>query len=378
MASFIHGIQTSVPRPRYDQPWACALMENHATERPGLRRVIRSLYRNSGIDGRYSVIDDWNPDAPHPPLFFGRDGERLPAPSTGTRNEVYTREAKALFADVGRKLLSQTPGFGPEDVTHVITISCTGFFAPGPDYHVVRSLGLSPQTERYHVGFMGCHAAFQGLRMAQAFCDQNPDAVVLVISVELCTLHLQFTEETDDLIAGAVFADGAAGVLVSARAPAPGAYRVELSGFHSDLTKDGEGDMAWTIADEGFRMRLSTYVPQILSDHLQSLLDGMARRLGFSLDEVHAWAVHPGGRAILDRVEEGLGGEIPVPGMASSRAVLAEYGNMSSATVLFVLAHLLQTTLGPALESGPERVVAMAFGPGLSIEAGVLLRHPVL
>jgi predicted naringenin-chalcone synthase len=373
MATFIHGIQTAVPRPRYDQAWACSLVEKHATERPGLRRVIRSLYRNSGIDGRHSVIDDWNPDSPHPPLFFGPDGERLPPPSTGTRNAVYTREARHLFAEVGQLLLDQTPGIEPEDITHVITISCTGFFAPGPDYHVVRALGLAPQTERYHIGFMGCHAAFQGLRMAHAFCAQNPDAVVLVISVELCTLHLQFTEETDDLIAGALFADGAAGVLVSARAPAPGALRVELSGFHSDLTREGEGDMAWTIADEGFRMRLSTYVPQILSEHLEPLLSGMGRQLGFSADEVDRWAVHPGGRAIVDRVEEGLGGV--VSGMASSRAVLAEYGNMSSATVLFVLAHLFRDTPSPTPDVGPEKIVAMAFGPGLSIEAGLLLRH---
>lgn len=375
MATFIHGVQTAVPSPRYDQAWACSLVENHATERPGLRRVIRSLYRNSGIDGRHSVIDDWNPDAPHPPLFFGPDGERLPTPSTGTRNAVYTREARHLFAEVGRKLMAGTPGIGAEDITHVITISCTGFFAPGPDYHVVRALGLAPQTERYHIGFMGCHAAFQGMRMAHAFCAQNPDAVVLVISVELCTLHLQFTEETDDLIAGAVFADGAAGVLVSARAPAPGALRVEMVDFHSDLTREGEGDMAWTIADEGFRMRLSTYVPQILSEHLDPLLAGMAHRFGLVPEDVDQWAVHPGGRAILDRVEEGLGGM--VSGMASSRAVLAEYGNMSSATVLFVLAHLLQDTAGPSVGDGPEKIVAMAFGPGLSIEAGLLLRHPV-
>jgi predicted naringenin-chalcone synthase len=332
------------------------------------------LYRNTGIEGRHSVIDDWNPESLYPPLFFTPEGERLPTPTTRTRNEVYSREAKALFVSVGQALLAETTGILPGDITHVITISCTGFFAPGPDYHVVRSLGLSERTERYHIGFMGCHAAFQGLRMARAFCAENPEAVVLVISVELCTLHLQFSEETDDLIAGAVFADGAAGVLVSAREPAAGVPRVELGGFHSDLTREGEGDMAWTIGDEGFRMRLSTYVPQILSDHLPPLLEGMFARFNLTHEGIRHWAIHPGGRAILDRVEEGLGGE--VSGIASSRAVLAQFGNMSSATILFVLHHLLQATDAPNRDCEPDRMVAMAFGPGLSIEAGIFLRHP--
>ncbi len=391
MQIFLHGVQSAVPAPRYDQPWACELMEAHATERPGLRRVIRSIYRSSGIEGRHSVIDDWNPDAPHPPLFFGKDGTRLPPPGTGARNAVYAREARELFIGVGRKLLDGTPGITASQVTHVITISCTGFFAPGPDYHVVRALGLREQTERYHIGFMGCHAAFQGLRMARAFCAANPEAVVLVISVELCTLHLQFSEETDDLIAGAVFADGGAGVVISAREPAPGALRVELAGFHSDLTREGEADMAWTIGDQGFRMRLSTYVPQILSDHLPPLLEGMFARFQLDRGAVDTWAIHPGGRAILDRVEASLaaggwtreGGrtESAVRGSEASRHVLARYGNMSSATILFVLEALFRTPPAPSpgAEAEPpevERIIAMAFGPGLSIEAGLLLRHP--
>lgn len=373
MNIFLHGIQSAVPGPRYTQSWACELMETHATERPGLRRVIRSVYKNSGIEGRHSVIDDWNPSSAHPPLFFGPDGHRLPAPRTGARNAVYAREAKNLFIEVGRKLLSRTPGITASSVTHVVTISCTGFFAPGPDYHVVRALGLREQTERYHIGFMGCHAAFQGLRMARAFCAADPEAVVLVISVELCTLHLQFSEETDDLIAGAVFADGASGVIVSAKEPAQGAHRLELVGFHSDLTEEGEGDMAWTIGDEGFRMRLSTYVPQILSNHLPPLLEGMLSRFNLDREAIDVWAVHPGGRAILDRIEEVLGGA--VEGTHISRQVLAQYGNMSSATILFVLEALLRDRSAPAHGQGPERLVAMAFGPGLSIEAGLFLHH---
>lgn len=377
MTVHVHRIETSVPDTVYERDRACDLMQEHATERKGVRRIIRSIYRNSGIDRRHSVIDDWGggtlTSPPGAPLFFEGD-TLLPTPGTRVRNEVYTREARRHFEALGRALLDGTPGVEPADVTHVITISCTGFFAPGPDFHVVRALGLDPSTQRFHVGFMGCFAAFQGLRMAEAFCRQDPEAVVLVLAVELCTLHLQFTEETDDLIAGAVFADGGSGALVSGRPPA-GDVSLELGSFRTDLAPEGEDDMAWTIGDHGFSMKLSTYVPQIIEANLEGVLERLLSRDGLQASDVGWWAIHPGGRQILDRVEEAVG--LAPAQIDASRTVLRNYGNMSSATLLFVLRELMvRAAAGPdATSAAPadgDQVLALAFGPGLTIESGLL------
>jgi predicted naringenin-chalcone synthase len=269
---------------------------------------------------------------------------------------------------VARELVDTTPGFEAADVTHVITISCTGFFAPGPDIHVVRALGLPGSTQRYHVGFMGCYAAFQGLKMAEAFCRADPEAVVLVLSVELCTVHLQFNDDTDDLLAGALFADGAAGALVSARPPGGGTGArpvLEFGGFHADLAVEGEDDMAWTVGDQGFKMRLSTYVPAIIEANLAPVVQAVLDRAGIPEDQVAWWAIHPGGRAILDRVQASLG--LADPQLAASREVLRDYGNMSSATILFVLKALVDG----AHARPDDAVFAMAFGPGLTLESGL-------
>lgn len=386
MPVFVHHLETIVPKTSYSQEWSSEVMQREMAERPAIRRIIRSLYRNSGIAKRHSVVTDLDEHAPTS-LFFAPDMSRLPTPTTSTRNEVYTREAKILFNELAQQLLSGAGGFQREDVTHVITVSCTGFFAPGPDFHVVQALGLPGTTQRYHVGFMGCYAAFQGLKMAQAFCHSDPGAVVLVLAVELCTLHLQFSPETDDLIAGAVFADGAGGALVSARQPQGRAF--ELESFHSELAVEGEADMAWTIGDHGFRMKLSTYVPEIIQANLKPVVAAALGAMDLAPSEIGWWAIHPGGRAIVDRVEESLGLDEGV--LAASRKVLRNFGNMSSVTILFVLKEMMdqgtptfpllqdmevENAVAPvALPETGDRIFAMAFGPGLTIETGVLRVH---
>jgi predicted naringenin-chalcone synthase len=368
MPAYVHRLASAVPESAYAQAWSSELMQTHVESRPATKRVIRSLYRNSGIERRHSVVNDLAPGGGEG-LFFHPDGTRLPTPGTGRRNAVYAREAPALFERVGRALLAPDSGFAARDVTHVITVSCTGFMAPGPDFHLVRTLGLAGSTQRFHVGFMGCYAAFPALRMARAFCAEDPDAVVLVVVVELCSLHLQFTDDTDDLIAGAVFADGAAGALVSARAPAPGTRALEMTAFHGDLAPEGESAMAWTIGDRGFRMKLSTYVPDLLQAKLAPVLDALLDRAGVARSDVPWWAVHPGGRAIVDRVQDTLG--LADTQIQASREVLRDYGNMSAATVLFVLEALLARS---SVQHG-DRVFAMAFGPGLTLESGLLRLH---
>ena len=389
MTIYIHRLETSVPETHYEQSYACELMQRNVSERDAVKRVLRSIYHNSGIRKRHSVITDFSGSA-DPPLFFNPDGTRPDTPGTRRRNDIYAREARRHFTDLGKKLLRNTPGIRKEDVTHLVTVSCTGFFAPGPDYFVVRDLGLDTSTERYHIGFMGCYAAFQGLKMAHSFCMNNPDAVVLVLCVELCTLHLQFSDDTDAMISASVFADGGSGALVSARRPAAAApsdgimppgqtedtmpsgqpsgtipAHLEMQSFHSDLTPEGEGDMAWTIGNHGFEMRLSTYVPEIIRSHIGPALDTILRKAGLTRRDISRWAVHPGGRAILDKVQEAL--ELDDEQIAASRTILREYGNMSSATILFVLKELVDAHHAP----DPQTVFGMAFGPGLTIETGL-------
>ncbi|MDG5768171.1 type III polyketide synthase [Balneolales bacterium ANBcel1] len=396
MAVHIHRIETSVPDTFYRQSFASELMQNIPWRRAGTKRILRNIYQQSGIEKRHSVITDFNGSATSP-LFFNRDGSPAPPPDTQTRNEWYTREARRLFLRLGDQLLRNSPGFNKEDVTHVITVSCTGFFAPGPDYYVVRELGLRDSVQRYHIGFMGCYAAFQGLKMADSFCRSNPDAVVLVLCVELCTLHLQFSEDTDAIISASVFADGGSGALVSARNPSdirrmtsqdghnplpkslndddsptglPDSGQsqditLEMLDFQCSITPEGEEDMAWTIGNQGFLMRLSTYVPDIIRKNIGPALTSILKSADLKSGDIARWAVHPGGRAILDKVRDAL--QLPDEQLSDSRAVLRDYGNMSSATILFVLKRMMEDT---SLQAN-RTVFAMAFGPGLTIESGL-------
>lgn len=364
MTSYLHHVATAVPGVAYRQDAIEALMREWIGGDRRTERLLARIYRHSGIRKRHSVISDFLPDADGPFLGAARGED---PPGTGLRNDLYRAEATRLYADLARQAVASAPGIETGDISHVITVSCTGFFAPGPDYVVVRALGLPGSTERYHVGFMGCFAAFPALRMADAFCRADPDAVVLIICLELCTLHLQPTRDPDSLISTSVFADGAAAALVSARRPHRQARALAIDGFASALTPEGEGDMSWSIGDRGFDMVLSSYVPQLLEQNIDHATAPLFGALGAERDAVAHWAIHPGGRAVLDRVELGLG--LRSDQLAASRWVLGEYGNMSSPTVLFVLRRLLD--LGVA---AGEQLAALAFGPGLTVESGLFRR----
>jgi alkylresorcinol/alkylpyrone synthase len=354
-------------------------------------RLVGSVFDAAAIDTRHTVIDELGataattgPDAessessessepsgqPAPPVFLDPESGRILDPSTGTRNDVYVERSPALFEAAARDALARADGITAADVTHVVTVSCTGFFAPGPDYLLVRALGLAASTRRLHIGFMGCYGAFPALRSARDTCLADPDAVVLIVCAELCTLHLRSSSDPDAIVASSVFADGAAAAIVTAR-PAPEGSRVlDIEVLETVLTPVGEGDMAWSIGDSGFDMVLSSYVPHIVEQHVDEALAALWTD-GLTASDIDLWAVHPGGRSIVDRVQNRLG--LDDHQVAASRKVLREAGNMSSATVLFVMREAL-TGEGGAWSSTapprPQRVVAMAFGPGLTVETG--------
>ncbi|MCS5719648.1 type III polyketide synthase [Herbiconiux sp. CPCC 205763] len=375
MAVTVRTIQTAIP--------ATVLTQHEVRDvfasQEGLtrlgQRLVTASFDGSAIETRYSVIDELTLDRQFDdPQFFDLASGALLAPSTRVRNELYIERASLLYTEAARKALDAVPGLTAADVTHVVTVSCTGFFAPGPDYVLVRELGLAPSTLRYHVGFMGCYAAFPALRMAKSFCEADPDAVVLVVSAELCTLHVRSSNEPDQIVASSVFADGAAAAVITAKPMPAGAedgFVLDLDFFESVLTPVGEQDMAWKIGDEGFEMILSSYVPKIIDEHIAGALEPLLARQPELVSAPHEsiahWAVHPGGRSILDKVESKLG--LSEAQMAQSRAVLHDYGNMSSATILFVLKAILESETPP---SDGDRVCAMAFGPGLTVETGLM------
>jgi predicted naringenin-chalcone synthase len=294
-------------------------------------------------------------------VFLPSGADHDCGPTTGQRMEHYTRLAPPLALEATCAALANS-GLAAADVTHLVTVSCTGFVAPGVDVALINGLGLAPTVQRTHVGYMGCHGALNGLRVARAFTGAEPDARVLLCAVELCTLHYHYGWNPSKMIANALFADGAAALVGVPAAAAPAdAWRVAATG--SCLVPDSEGAMTWTINDHGFEMTLAKQVPGLIAKHLRPWLQAWLARQGVALDEVTAWAVHPGGPRILTAVEEGLC--LPRAALTASRAVFAECGNMSSPTLLFILERLRQ-------EGAQRPCVMLGFGPGLMAEAALV------
>ena len=365
MPVYVQHIETLVPENAYSQEFASEQMKSRL-DGDKQHRLVNRVYRNSGIGTRYSVLGEFRPGAADTLFKTGPDGKTV-EPGTRERNERFAREARRMSVDVAHRAIGRCPGATPADVTHVITATCTGFSNPGPDYYIVRDVNMRPSTQRYALGFMGCYAALPALRMAWQFCQADPSAVVLVVSVELCSLHLHFEDGLDSLLANAIFADGAAAAIVSAREPPAGRNSYRIDSFASALIPGAEKDMAWRIGDKGFEITLSTYVPDVIGANIRSLIEPTLAASGLRVADIGRWAVHPGGKAILDRVQSEL--RLTPEQIQASRDVLHRYGNMSSATSLFVLKELLDTG---SVEARDERVCAIAFGPGLTVETAIL------
>ncbi|WP_022888966.1 type III polyketide synthase [Agromyces italicus] len=378
MAVTLQGLATAVP--------PTVLVQHEVRDvfaaQPGLsrlgQRIIQTSFDVSAIETRHTTLRElsWTrePDAP-PPVFFDQTSGELLLPGTKARNELYAEQATSLYVEAGRAAIDACADLEASEITHVITVSCTGFYAPGPDFMIARDLGLDPGVQRYHLGFMGCYAAMPALRLAKQLCEADSAAVVLVVSVELCTLHLRTSNDPDTIVASSLFADGAGAGIVTARAPAAGERALVLDRFESRTTPVGEGDMAWKIGDHGFEMVLSNAVPALIDEYITGAMEPLfaaepplaeALAGGTAGEAVAHWAIHPGGRSILDKVEARLA--LGEPQLAPSRAVLRDYGNMSSATVLFVLREILHSEVA----ADGDRVAAMAFGPGLTVESALM------
>jgi predicted naringenin-chalcone synthase len=321
------------------------------------RNLYRRMARMSAIDHRYTFLkpivteDGTLQDASS--LFV-----RGQFPSTAVRMQAFQQFAPQL-ANCALKKLALTEA-ERRGITHVIVTCCTGLYAPGLDYEVAESLQLNPSVERTFIGFMGCYAAINALKTARHIVRSEPDARVLLLSLELCTLHMQESQDLEQLLAFTVFADGCAAYLVTAQPTG-----LALDSFLA-VNLSGTGELiTWRIGEQGFDMHLSGQVPGKLRQGMVEA--GSQITQGREFSTIDLWAVHPGGRSILDAVEQGLA--LPAEAMADSRAILLNYGNMSSASVMFVLQRLMQRARPGQLGC------AMSFGPGVTAET--MLFHAV-
>lgn len=366
MPSALLGIGTAVPASRVslDESIAAAASMCAQTREHADRLAV--LHRQSGIEGRnvaFSAdeVDRLARGVGHCDTPFMPKGPGYAGPTTAERMARYAEYAAPLAIEASRRALEASSREASR-VTHLVTVSCTGFAAPGFDIALIKNLGLKPTVERTHVGFMGCHGALNGLRVARGLVAADPAALVLVCAVELCSVHHHYGWDPTRMVGNALFADGAGAVVVTAEQGAPStAWRHAASG--ACLFPDSEPAMAWSVGDRGFTMTLSARVPGLIQRHLRPWLDDWLAHHGCSVDAVASWAVHPGGPRVLNGIQEVLG--LSPDALEVSRAVLRLQGNMSSATVLFILREMMQ-------RGAARPCVALGFGPGLAAEAMLL------
>ncbi len=362
----ITGLGTAIPECRIAQNAAYAATQELCCDSDQQRRVMELIYQGAGVQERGTVLlsESVENTTATSRFFRPRSDPEDRGPTTQDRMEKFEEHSLTLALQSSADALDQADQ-DVSEITHLVTVSCSGFHAPGFDIGLIQKLGLSPDTARTHVGFMGCHGSFNALRVAKAFVDADPQAVVLVCSVELCSLHHHYGWSTEKVIANALFADGSAAAVcrsaATGEAPAHAKYQLLCSGSH--LVPKTTGAMSWRIGDHGFEMTLSQRVPSLIEENLNGWMQTFLAKNNLKIEDIRGWAIHPGGPRILDACQMALA--LSSDAVAPAREILSRYGNMSSATVLFLLNQLKQQPL-----RGP--VVAVGFGPGLTIEAMLL------
>lgn len=362
MSFAILGVGTAVPS--FGAPQAVAAQVAQVLcQRPEQASLVPVLYRQTEVRSRHMVINDAIFDdvlagtRASGSVFLPSGADDDHGPTTQQRMQVYCREAVPLALTAARLALAEAR-LTADDITHLVTISCTGFSAPGVDIALMKLLGLAPTVQRTHIGFMGCHGALNGLRVAHALTGADATARVLLCAVELCSIHYHYGWDPKRIVANALFADGAAALVGTAATSAD--WRLTANGSY--LFADSEAAMTWDVGNYGFEMTLSTKVPNLIQTHLRPWLEPWLGQHELRIADVASWAIHPGGPRILNTVSQALG--IDTDATAVSREVLSECGNMSSPTVLFILQKLRQ-------RAAPRPCVALAFGPGLVVEAAL-------
>jgi predicted naringenin-chalcone synthase len=319
------------------------------------KRKLRFLYQQSGIKRRYSVIADYS--RPVEDWKFYPHSENLePFPSLEQRMIIYSKQAPLLSVDAIRNCLNHV--HDPKKMTHLITVSCTGMSAPGLDLQILELMDLDKNIFRTSVNFMGCYATLHALKIADAICKAEQQAQVLIVSTELCTLHFQREPTLDNITSSLLFGDGSAAVLVNGDDSQLEGLHIDQ--FYSEVIPKGKRDMAWELSSNGFLMTLSGYVPDLIEEDFEKIVHRALLKETISKEEISHWCIHPGGKRILEAIHNSLG--FTDGQLSASYQVLNDFGNLSSASILFVLKEMLHS------KRQIKKLFGAAFGPGLTVE----------
>ncbi len=363
------GVGTALPLHSISQTQSC----DHAKEFfPGSEkreRSIETLYRRTEIDRRSLVVIDKTTLKIDEKMFPTPENIEDNGPSTESRMLRYEREITPLALAACQAALLHAK-ITEQEITHLVTVSCTGFGAPGFDVCLINQLPLLPSTTRSHIGFMGCHGALNALRVADAFCRADARNTVLLCAAELCSLHLQYEWSAQKIVANSLFADGAGAMVLRAGEEQSDTPAYVSSASH--IIEQSMDAMSWKISDNGFVMTLSNEVPTLIEKYLPDFMQTWLSKLNLEVNDIKSWAVHPGGPRILQAVQTSLNLSSEI--LEESRLILSECGNMSSPTVLFILQKILtaKEDVLPGNESLKLPCVMLGFGPGLTVEAALI------
>ncbi|ADY52329.1 chalcone and stilbene synthase domain protein [Pseudopedobacter saltans DSM 12145] len=364
MSSIISAIGISTPPYQFAQNRILEFMkEAHKLDVINSRR-LEKLYQVSGIAYRHSVIEDFGKNRGNY-TFFGNNDRLEPFPTTSLRSTCYEQAALPLSLEAIENCLKPI-NFDPIAITHLITVSCTGMYAPGLDIELVESLHLNPAVERTCINFMGCYGAFNALKVADYICRAQHHAKVLIVDVELCTIHFQRENTLDNWLANSLFADGAAAVLIQHEGTTDHKL-YHIKSFYTEVITGAKKEMAWRIGNFGYQMQLSNKIADHIKDGIKGVTDRLLKKANIALEDIGQFAIHPGGRKILEVCDEAF--SLNSEQNAHAYQVLHDYGNMSSVTILFVL-----DALGKKLKTKrrAEQILSFAFGPGLTVESMLL------
>jgi len=357
--SKIVSIGTSVPEYKHEQGKIFEFMHRAYATNETEKRKLRFLYNHSGIDYRYSVLPDFS-TTPDQWQFFTPAENLEPFPTIDERMQAFHQYAAPLAMKAINECLDTV---SDKNITHLITVSCTGMSAPGLDLEIMELMGLPVTTWRTSVNFMGCYAAIHAMKLADAICKADNTARVLFVCVECCTLHFQKDYSEDAIVSSLLFGDGAAAVLISANEEERG---LKIGQFYSMVSHTGKKDMVWEVSSKGYLMTLSGYIADLIGEDFDKLVQGALTKANLDKDDVTHWCIHPGGKKILEAIHKSLG--FTNGQLQTCYDVLKDYGNMSSPTVLFVLDRIRQSLD----EKKNNTIFGAAFGPGLTMETFIL------
>ncbi len=361
--SKIASIATAVPRYRHEQENILTFMQQVYAMNEVDKRKLKFLYHQSGINTRYSVLPDYSLQAIDW-SFYPATENLEPFPNLELRMELYNKTASPLSVKAIEKCIDDK--IRKEDITHLITVSCTGMSAPGLDLQIVKAMDLPLNIFRTSINFMGCYAAIHALKLADALCMNNEKANIVIICTELCTLHFQRDNSIDNITSGLLFGDGAAAVLVTHNNNKLKGLRIK--DFYSEVAFKGSQHMSWELSSSGFLMTLSGYVPDLIEEDFDGLLQNALKNASVNKSDISHWCMHPGGKKILTSIQKSI--DISKEDLHHSYNVLRDYGNMSSPTILFVLKNIMdELTL---THTKKTNIFGAAFGPGLTMETFIL------